>query len=97
MSIRLLIRTVTAVDSLPKFSTRRGDLRFRLPVANDPYTGVYNATTFGPSCIQQNSSFVIPDVLDPQAKAVLESGFGALTDVSDDCEFSASSNVKQLC
>ena len=97
MSIRPLICNVVEVDVSWKSSTRRGDLRFRLPVANDPYTGAYNATSFGPSCIQQNSTFVIPDVLDPQAKAVLEGGFGVFTDVSDDCELSASNNVKEDC
>ena len=33
-----------------------GDLRLRLPVANDPYEGTYNATAFGPACTQQNAT-----------------------------------------
>ncbi|KAJ3539401.1 hypothetical protein NM688_g6365 [Phlebia brevispora] len=30
-----------------------GDLRFRLPVPNNAYSGNYNATTFGATCLQQ--------------------------------------------
>ncbi|KIP05209.1 hypothetical protein PHLGIDRAFT_74623 [Phlebiopsis gigantea 11061_1 CR5-6] len=37
-----------------------GDLRFRLPVANDPYTGTHDATAFGLSCSQQGVSLSIP-------------------------------------
>ena len=33
-----------------------GDLRLRLPVANDPYDGTYNATAFSPACTQQNAT-----------------------------------------
>ena len=33
-----------------------GDLRLRLPVANAPYDGTYNATAFGPACTQQNAT-----------------------------------------
>ncbi|KAI0048254.1 carotenoid ester lipase precursor [Auriscalpium vulgare] len=31
-----------------------GDLRLRLPQPNAPYTGVHNASAFGPACIQQS-------------------------------------------
>ena len=33
-----------------------GDLRYRLPVGNDPYQGIYNATEFGLACPQQNAT-----------------------------------------
>ncbi|KAI0791004.1 carotenoid ester lipase precursor [Abortiporus biennis] len=33
-----------------------GDLRFRLPVPNDAYTGSHSAIAFGPACPQQGSS-----------------------------------------
>ncbi|KAI0793056.1 carotenoid ester lipase precursor [Irpex lacteus] len=40
-----------------------GDLRFRLPVPNDPYTGTHLATSFGNACPQQASTTNFP----PQA------------------------------
>ncbi|KAI0084373.1 carotenoid ester lipase precursor [Irpex rosettiformis] len=60
-----------------------GDLRFRLPVANDPYTGVVNATAFGPACPQQTLQYTIPDNLAPEAKAVLAATSGSLPDAED--------------
>ncbi|KAI0091261.1 carotenoid ester lipase precursor [Irpex rosettiformis] len=62
-----------------------GGLRFSLPVAPDRYTGQHNATEFGPACHQQALSFTIPDNLDPQAKAIVENGFGSFPHVSEDC------------
>jgi acetylcholinesterase len=64
---------------------RTGDLRFRLPVANDPYTGVHNATSFGPVCPQQSEQYVILDNLAPEAKAFLSAPSTPLTD-SEDCK-----------
>ncbi|KAI0041134.1 carotenoid ester lipase precursor [Auriscalpium vulgare] len=37
-----------------------GDLRLRLPQPHAPYTGVLNATAFGPACIQQSAPVQIP-------------------------------------
>ncbi|KAI0804505.1 carotenoid ester lipase precursor [Irpex lacteus] len=62
-----------------------GDLRFRLPLPNDPYTGLFNATAFGPACPQQNLQYVIPDNIAPEARAVLEAGTSTLMDDAEDC------------
>ncbi|KAI0766812.1 carotenoid ester lipase precursor [Irpex lacteus] len=62
-----------------------GDLRYRLPVANDPYTGEHNVTKFGYPCLQQTVVIPLPDALDPQARALLASGIGDFSEVSDDC------------
>ncbi|EIM86931.1 carotenoid ester lipase precursor [Stereum hirsutum FP-91666 SS1] len=52
-----------------------GDLRLRLPVANLPYNGTYNASTFGPICPQQ--SFVLdPSVVATVGPIVAELAFG---------------------
>ncbi|KAI0804500.1 carotenoid ester lipase precursor [Irpex lacteus] len=61
-----------------------GDLRFRLPVPNDPYTGAYNATNFGQVCPQQTLSPSLPDNLAPEAKAILIA-FSATFPDSEDC------------
>lgn len=66
-------------------SIRTGDLRFRLPLPNDPYTGLFNATAFGPVCPQQNVTYTIPDNIAPEARAVLEASGSSLTD-AEDCE-----------
>ncbi|KAI0804506.1 alpha beta-hydrolase [Irpex lacteus] len=60
-----------------------GDLRFRLPLPNDPYTGLFNATAFGPVCPQQNVTYTIPDNIAPEARAVLEASGSSLTDAED--------------
>ncbi|KAI0265663.1 alpha beta-hydrolase [Gloeopeniophorella convolvens] len=63
-----------------------GDLRFRLPVPNAPYSGSFNVTRYGPSCVQQNGTAVIPEeLLDPQALQSLAAGnIGPIVD-SEDC------------
>ncbi|KAI0030226.1 carotenoid ester lipase precursor [Vararia minispora EC-137] len=49
-----------------------GDLRFRPPQSNEPYTGPFNATAFGPACVQQ--TFIIPEEsnINPVALEVLK-------------------------
>ncbi|VDC07075.1 unnamed protein product [Peniophora sp. CBMAI 1063] len=63
-----------------------GDLRLRLPVANDPYNGTYDATAFGASCIQQLSSDKNLTGLNPVAATILE-GFLSDSNITDseDC------------
>ncbi|KAI0060457.1 carotenoid ester lipase precursor, partial [Artomyces pyxidatus] len=51
-----------------------GNLRFRLPVPNLPYSGVHNATAFGHSCIQQTSPMPVPSGLSPGGLAFLQTG-----------------------
>ncbi|KAI0766811.1 carotenoid ester lipase precursor [Irpex lacteus] len=63
-----------------------GDLRLRLPVASDPYTGEYNVTEFGLACLQLDISEPVPDILDPQAQALLAAdNNNPITQVSEDC------------
>jgi acetylcholinesterase len=64
---------------------RVGDLRFRLPQALGPYSGTYNATTFGLSCTQQAAKLAIPDGLPQETVEFLTSDNTTITD-SEDCE-----------
>ncbi|GJE92632.1 carotenoid ester lipase precursor [Phanerochaete sordida] len=66
-----------------------GDLRFRLPVPNDPYDGTYNATQFGFTCAQQAGPPVtIPPILynvTAEVAALEATLFSAMTPVDEDC------------
>jgi len=64
-----------------------GDLRFRLPVANEPYNGTYDATVFGPSCIIQNITNIDP-LANHVAQSVLQdfaNRFQLVGGDSEDC------------
>lgn len=63
-----------------------GDLRFRQPVAIDPYTGTHVATAFGPSCPQQAVLLALPpdlatDTIDFITDVVLD----VIEPQSEDC------------
>lgn len=65
-----------------------GDLRFQLPVANDPYSGDYDATVFGDSCIQQ--AYNDSDISNQNSAAIelmlsMASAFAANVTDSEDC------------
>ncbi|KAJ7624440.1 carotenoid ester lipase precursor [Roridomyces roridus] len=66
-----------------------GDLRFRLPVAHEPYNGSFNATTMSPACTQQ--ALVYPDLtllpfpLGVEVNAILHSVYTVVTPDSEDC------------
>ncbi|KAI0059491.1 alpha beta-hydrolase [Artomyces pyxidatus] len=64
-----------------------GNLRLHLPKPNAPYTGIHNATVYGSSCIQQNTTATIPSNIDPTALQFLELTASVLTtgDQSEDC------------
>lgn len=80
---------VSLVRSSAGLRCRWGDLRLRLPVASDPYAGEYNVTEFGLACLQLDISEPVPDILDPQAQALLAAdNNNPITQVSEDCEFS---------
>ena len=67
--------------------TSVGDLRFRLPVAPDPYEGAYNATAFGPACPQQVPPNFIPpgfEVFQEVYEAELANPLG---DGAEDCKY----------
>ncbi|KAI0030227.1 alpha beta-hydrolase [Vararia minispora EC-137] len=66
-----------------------GNLRFRAPLPNKPYSGTFNATVFGPACIQQTSG--IPNVpnISPAALKIIQgritSDFGSPLLDDEDC------------
>lgn len=63
-----------------------GDLRFRLPVPNDPYNGTHSAIAFGPSCPQQALKLAIPDGLAADAvNFILDTAFAVVLPDSEDC------------
>ncbi|KZV67208.1 carotenoid ester lipase precursor [Peniophora sp. CONT] len=66
-----------------------GDLRMRPPVANEPYSGEYNATAFGAPCTFQNITDVSPDSISPAAAGTWEANVGVaaalLVGDSEDC------------
>ncbi|VDB90063.1 unnamed protein product [Peniophora sp. CBMAI 1063] len=63
---------VSAFRGLPYAQPPVGDLRFRLPVANDPYNGIYNATVFSAACIQQTANVTNATALNPIAAELLQ-------------------------
>ncbi|KAI0028537.1 carotenoid ester lipase precursor [Vararia minispora EC-137] len=68
-----------------------GDLRLRLPQANEPYHGIFNATVFGNRCISQDLTANIPsDTMNPTAVSVLSAvlqRFNSNEVESEDCLF----------
>ena len=75
------------IDSMLRLS-RTDDLRFRLPVANDPYTGTHQATSFGQSCPQQAFSADLPSqVLSDVVSDVVNEFFTIVTPNGEDCTF----------
>lgn len=72
-----------------------GDLRFRLPLPNEPYNGTFNATAFGQSCPEQDSSSSIALVSNSlgsdytDALKFASSAFQTSTPAAEDCEYSA--------
>ncbi|KAI1788850.1 alpha/beta-hydrolase [Ganoderma leucocontextum] len=48
--------TISKFWGIPYVKPPTGDLRFRLPVPNDAYTGTHQVTAYGPSCPQLSSS-----------------------------------------
>ncbi|KAF7300171.1 Carboxylic ester hydrolase [Mycena kentingensis (nom. inval.)] len=63
-----------------------GDLRFRLPVANDAYTGTHAATAMGPGCPQQAVTLPILTGLPQEViDDVVNSIFGTVFPSSEDC------------
>ncbi|KAJ6455465.1 carotenoid ester lipase precursor [Mycena sanguinolenta] len=62
------------------------DLRFRLPVANAPYTGTFEATAMGPGCPQQAIKLPILTGLPQEViDDVVNSIFGTIFPSAEDC------------
>ncbi|VDB92096.1 unnamed protein product [Peniophora sp. CBMAI 1063] len=79
---------VSAFRGVPFAKPPVGDLRFRLPVATDPYDGTYNATAFGDSCIQQAFGDTDPSKQNPTAVEIMQGivdAFTVQTLDSEDC------------
>ena len=62
VNINNVTKYYTVFKKVPFAKPPVGDLRFRQPVLHGPWNGTLDATSFGPSCIQQ---------FDPQAKQYL--------------------------
>ncbi|KZV69978.1 carotenoid ester lipase precursor [Peniophora sp. CONT] len=71
--------SVSAFRGIPYAKPPVGDLRFRLPVANDPYNGTYNVTTFGASCIQQLANDTDPSGQNSTAIELLHNAINGYT------------------
>ncbi|VDB94161.1 unnamed protein product [Peniophora sp. CBMAI 1063] len=84
---------VSIYRGIPYAQPPVGDLRFRLPIANDPYNGTFNATAFGPACIQQPFNDSATSDLNPTAAGVLTGLLGSLTSPAIDDEDCLTVNV----
>lgn len=63
-----------------------GDLRFRLPVANDPYNGSRMATSFGDVCPQQAFTLPLPkEVPTKGLEFVINQVYNIISPASEDC------------
>lgn len=70
------------------FPSSTGDLRFRRPQANNPYSGAYDATSFALSCPQQDVTLPFISGLAQEATdAIIASIYGTVFPDSEDCEF----------
>ncbi|KAI0076889.1 alpha/beta-hydrolase [Panus rudis PR-1116 ss-1] len=69
--------TSNAFLNIPFAQPPIGDLRFRRPVKNKPYSGLYNATAFGPICPQQAAGYTFPSTLEPNVTQLLQEFFAA--------------------
>ncbi|CAA7261544.1 unnamed protein product [Cyclocybe aegerita] len=62
-----------------------GNLRYRLPQANAPYQGSYDATSFGPSCPQKSTGIPVLIGLTSQAAEVVDSVYKKISPDAEDC------------
>ncbi|VDB94160.1 unnamed protein product [Peniophora sp. CBMAI 1063] len=85
--------SVSAFRGIPFAKPPVGDLRFRLPVANDPYSGEHDASTFGNSCIQQIYSDANASHQNPTAIELLQGEINSLTVNGTDGEDCLTVNV----
>lgn len=80
---------VEADSTLPllaQFTRSTGDLRFSLPVPNDPYAGTHTATSFGLACPQQAFKFNLPSsVVADVVNEVINEVFDTVTPSGEDC------------
>ena len=67
---------------------RTGNLRFNLPVANDPYNGTHDATAFGLSCPQQALTLPLPSgVISDVTNFLLDTVMSAVFPDGEDCKY----------
>ncbi|THH17257.1 hypothetical protein EW146_g3519 [Bondarzewia mesenterica] len=80
------IGAVTRFLGIPFAQSPIGDLRFRLPQPNGPYTGTQTASTYGPACPQQAITLPIPAGLVQDAvDFIVNSIYGVILPASEDC------------
>ncbi len=61
-----------------------------MPVGNDPYSGIYNATNFGLACTQQKVQPEFPENLSDEAKAAVNAYLESINfNGGEDCKFAA--------
>ncbi|VDB94159.1 unnamed protein product [Peniophora sp. CBMAI 1063] len=84
---------VSAFRGIPFAQPPIGDLRFRLPVASDPYSGEYDASVYGDSCIQQVYNVTDASDQNPTAVEILQSTLAAFTPNVTDSEDCLTINV----
>ncbi|KAF8303314.1 carotenoid ester lipase precursor [Clavulina sp. PMI_390] len=78
--------TVASFLGIPFAKRIVGDLRFQLPVANDPYNSTFAASSMGPACIQQAVTLPIISGLPADAiNAIVNTIYGAIFPDSEDC------------
>jgi hypothetical protein len=76
---------LSSPTQLKRHARSIGDLRFRLPRPNAPYTGEINATAFGLACLQQNSTVDVPTNLSPIALMIIGEETSTPVPDSEDC------------
>lgn len=81
---------VFVIFSCLQYVSRVGELRYRLPQSIPPYTRTYDATNYGPNCVQPATSTPnITAIAGPTAQNVLNGIIGSLTQAeSEDCKHS---------
>ena len=72
-----------------------GNLRLRLPQPPPPYSGEHNASSFGPSCPQQNltRNFAFPGFVPISALELLAEVSTLRSNISEDCKYEVSTVV----
>ncbi|KAH8079812.1 carotenoid ester lipase precursor [Cristinia sonorae] len=71
---------------IPYAKPPTGELRLRLPVLNNPYTGSHPSTDFGPSCPQKSTNLTIPPGPGLDALIAITAALGgSITSEDEDC------------
>ncbi|KAI0790999.1 carotenoid ester lipase precursor [Abortiporus biennis] len=78
--------TINRFLGIPFAKPPVGDLRFRLPIANDPYNGTQTVTSFGAACPQQSINLPLPDgIVTDAIDFIVNDVYNIITPSSEDC------------